>query len=275
MIELPEAVTLARQINDALAGKRIMTVTAAHSPHKFAWYCGDPQNYHGLLADKSIAVAAGYGGMVEIRAGEAVLLIGDGVGLRYHRPNEARPEKHQVLIEFGDGAALSASVQMYGGLWCFRDGKFENPYYRIAREKPSPLSGRFDRAYFEGLLSGADLRKLSAKAFLATEQRIPGLGNGVLQEILWVAAIHPKRKMESLSAPERDGLFQAVKIVLSGMADQGGRDTEKDLFGKQGGYKTVMSKNGMGVPCPRCGGMVKKETYLGGSVYYCENCQTV
>lgn|GEM_PF-2077218 len=30
------------------------------------------------------------------------------------------------------------------------------------------------------------------KAFLATEQRIPGLGNGVLQDILWTARIHPK-----------------------------------------------------------------------------------
>jgi formamidopyrimidine-DNA glycosylase len=66
-----------------------------------------------------------------------------------------------------------------------------------------------------------------------------------------------------------------VKTVLSAMAEQGGRDIEKDLFGNQGGYQTVMSKKGAGLPCPRCGGMVKKENYLGGSVYYCGSCQAV
>jgi formamidopyrimidine-DNA glycosylase len=43
---------------------------------------------------------------------------------------------------------------------------------------------------------------LSAKAFLATEQRIPGLGNGVLQDILFTAGIHPKRKMAAISEEE-------------------------------------------------------------------------
>jgi formamidopyrimidine-DNA glycosylase len=204
MIELPEAHALAGQIADTISGRRIAKVIAAQSPHKFAWYHGDPRHYHGLLAGKTIAGANRYGGMVEIRADDAVILVGDGVGLRLHRQNEARPEKHQLLIEFDDGAGVSATVQMYGGLWCFRDGEFENPYYRVAREKPSPLSEQFDRAYFEGLLSAVDLRKLSAKAFLATGQRIPGLGNGVLQEILWVAAIHPSEKWNH--CPLRNGM---------------------------------------------------------------------
>jgi hypothetical protein len=34
---------------------------------------------------------------------------------------------------------------------------------------------------------GQEVKKLSLKALLATEQRIPGLGNGVLQDILFKA----------------------------------------------------------------------------------------
>jgi len=53
----------------------------------------------------------------------------------------------------------------------------------------------------------------------------------------------------------------------------GGRDTESDLFGHWGGYKTKLSKANKAMVCPVCGGAVRKENYMGGSIYYCENCQ--
>ncbi len=52
-----------------------------------------------------------------------------------------------------------------------------------------------------------------------------------------------------------------------------GRDTERDLFGNLGGYKTIMSKNTVDKPCPICNTTIKKEAYLGGSIYYCTSCQ--
>lgn len=272
MLELPEAAVIAQQINDTIAGKRIMNVTAAHSPHKFAWYFGDPLNYHALLAGKTIGSAAGYGGMVEIKVEDAVVLLGDGVGVRFHSENEQRPQKHQLLIEFEDFSALSASVQMYGGLWCFKEGEFDNKYYHIAKAKPSPLSAGFDKTYFDGLLD-ENSGKLSAKAFLATEQRIPGLGNGVLQDILYNAKIHPKKKINTLGEAEKENLFHCIKSTLAEMTFQGGRDTERDLFGCPGGYQTKLSKNTMEKPCSACGSMIKKEAYLGGSIYYCGGCQ--
>ena len=57
------------------------------------------------------------------------------------------------------------------------------------------------------------------------------------------------------------------------MTELGGRDTEKDLFGAFGGYKTRMSKNTVGLPCLKCGEAIVKEHYLGGSVYFCPSCQ--
>lgn len=114
---------------------------------------------------------------------------------------------------------------------------------------------------------------MSAKAFLATEGRIPGLGNGVLQDILWTAKIHPKRNMAELSDKEITSMFNAVKSVLRKMVMQGGRDTERDLFGQPSGYKTVLSKNTVGKGCPVCHTKIKKEAYLGGSIYYCPKCQ--
>jgi formamidopyrimidine-DNA glycosylase len=57
------------------------------------------------------------------------------------------------------------------------------------------------------------------------------------------------------------------------MAEKGGRDTEKDLFGNAGGYKTLLSKNTYKNPCPNCGNTIVKEAYLGGAIYFCPVCQ--
>ncbi len=273
MIELPETFVIARQITDTLGGKRIARAIANASPHKFAWYTGDPATYNERLAGKVIGTGRGVGMNIEFAAGDMLLAI--SAPIHYHLKDEKRPKKHQFLLEFDDGTAISSSVQMWGGFFCFPAGeKGGFPDYEIATARPSPLTDAFDRAYFDTLFD-ADTPKLSVKAFLATEQRIPGLGNGVLQDILWTARIHPKRKMGELTGHEIDVMYDAVKHVLAAMTAQGGRDTERDLFGNFGGYKTVLSKNTVDTPCPACDAFIVKEAYLGGSIYYCTGCQTL
>jgi formamidopyrimidine-DNA glycosylase len=274
MIELPEAAVLAEQISEAATGKKIKSVIAAHTPHKLAWYFGDPQEYGSLLSGKVISGATSYGGQVEITAGKAKLLFSDGVNLRYYNKGAKLPDKHQLLLQFDDGSSLVGWVQMYGGLLAFQEGQNDNKYYLIARQKPSPLSGDFDENYFESLFDEGRA-KLSLKAFLATGQRIPGLGNGVLQDILFNAKMHPKKKAGTLSAIDQKVLFDSIKNTLSEMTAKGGRDTENDLFGRPGTYKTKLSKNTVGQPCPICGTLIKKEAYLGGSIYCCAKCQTI
>jgi len=275
MIELPEAAVIAAQINQCLTGKRIQSVIAAHSPHKFAWYHGDPQAYPKILIGKTIDQALGHGGFIEIKLQQIRLLFSDGVILRFHESKDKRPSKHQLLIEFADTTGLSASVQMYGGIMCFSEGDLDNRYYQMAIEKPSPLSNGFDWTYFHGLITDPSVQKLSVKAFLATEQRIPGLGNGTLQDILYNAKLHPKRKIAGLTEDERGNLFWSVKGTLADMTAQGGRDTEKDLLGHPGGYRTKLSKNTAGKTCPVCNGNIIKESYMGGSIYYCDGCQQI
>jgi formamidopyrimidine-DNA glycosylase len=271
MLELPEAVVIAEQITQTLKGKRIECAVANQSPHAFAWYTGDPAQYNHLLAGKTVGHAVPYAGQVEIHVEDLLLVL--STAIHYHAPGEKRPKKHQLMVDFEDGSALSCTVQMWGGMFCFPIGeKGGFPDYDIAKEHPSPLSDAFNRAYFDSLFD-ADCGKMSSKEFLATKQRIPGLGNGVLQDILWTARIHPRRKVATLSDEEITAMFDAVKTVLRTMADQGGRDTEKDLFGNLGRYKTVLSKNTVGTRCPECGTLIVKEPYLGGSIYYCERCQ--
>ena len=272
MLEIPEAKTIARQLNEAVVGKVIARAVAAASPHGFAWYSGDPALYGDMLAGKEATGAEAYGGRPELWAEDMRISFGDGVNVRYFAAHAKRPAKHQLLLEFDGGDAICCTVQMYGGLWAFPGGMNNDFYYTVAKEKPSPLSAGFDAAYFDSLLTD-DAKKLSAKAFLATEQRIPGLGNGVLQDILWTAKIHPKRKMSTLSESDLETLYLTVKNLLSEMTAKGGRDTEKDLFGNPGGFITTMSKKNGGMPCPACGDIIRRMAYMGGNVYVCESCQ--
>ncbi|MBS1396965.1 zinc finger domain-containing protein, partial [Bacteroides sp.] len=54
-----------------------------------------------------------------------------------------------------------------------------------------------------------------------------------------------------------------------------GRDTQTDLYGNAGGYKTILSAKTWKNPCLRCGSTIIKEAYMGGSVYYCPTCQQI
>jgi len=272
MIEIPESRNLGKQIDEALEGKVIVDVINATSLHKFTWFHGDPLKYGDLLKGRKVESARGHGMYVDILFDEDVVLaVGDGANIRYYSPLEAHPKKHQLLLVFNDASFLVFSVAMYAGIWAFK-GSFDNKYYKGSFTSLSPLEDEFNEEYFESIFKSVK-KDISIKALLATDQRIPGLGNGVLQDILFNAGMNPKRKITGISDLEKTDLFHSLKITLQNMTDKGGRDTEKDIYGKSGRYTTILSRNTYKDPCPNCGDEIIKEAYMGGSVYYCPHCQ--
>lgn len=272
MLEIPESIIIANQLNTTLIGKTITQVIVNASPHKFVFFHKDPTAYPDLLIGKKIGKATGLGASVEIESEVYRITFGDGTNLRYYPKIADVPPKHQFFLGFSDGSALAVTIQMYGFIAVFKDGENQNPYYLATKTKPSPLSETFTLDYFLNLIQDTPA-KLSVKALLATAQRIPGLGNGVLQDILFDAKLSPRIKLSTLSEDQIKQLYASVRLILKAMTDQGGRDTEKDLFGKEGGYPTVMSGKHLGEPCPNCGTPILKESYMGGSVYTCPHCQ--
>lgn len=275
MIELPESQVLAKQISETLTGRTILNVVAAASPHSFAWYSGDPGEYHGKLSGKRVTGASGdkhytCGGNTEIWCEDMLLVL--STPIRYHCPGDKLPAKHQLLVEFDDFSHISCTVQMWGGLLLTPMDLRDMPGWYSANNAPDPLQDAFDWPYFKDMIQSVK-QNISVKALLATEQRIPGLGNGVLQDILFNARINPRKRLDELQAGEAEKLFDCVKGTILAMTLQGGRDTERDLFGASGGYKTILSAKTVKNPCPVCGGVIKREAFLGGNIYYCPTCQ--
>lgn len=98
MIEAPEALYISGQLNQTIKGKKITYVSAGYTPHKFAWFYGDPENYSTILLNKTVGETHSYGGLIEIEVEDVRILLGDGVNLRHYSQGEKIPEKHQLLI---------------------------------------------------------------------------------------------------------------------------------------------------------------------------------
>ena len=274
MLEIPEAVNIANQIKETLCGKRIVRVEAAHTPHGFAFYFGDPAGYAALLEGRMVGDAYPNGGQIEIEAEGMRITLNDGANPRWFKSGSAAPAKHQLYLEFDDGGFIICTIQMYGGIMVFPEGANDSFYYLVGKGKPSPLADAFDEEYFDSMFRQAK-PNVSAKALLATEQRIPGLGNGCLQDILFTAGINPQSRVTAFSDEQCADLYKSMKDVLKAMTEGGGRNTEKDLFSNSGGYQTILSIKTISEPCPKCGGAIVRKAYLGGNVYFCPVCQPI
>lgn len=272
MLEIPESKTIGNQAGSILLGKTIIKVINATSPHKFAWYNGDPKDYSKLLVGRVIESTKGHGAFVDLYCdNNTTINIGDGTNLKYYPAIEKHPDKHQLLLVFDDTSFLVFTVAMYGAIFAFK-GEFNNKYYQGSLNSLSPLEDAFNAEFLEQIFRNTK-KDLSIKALLATEQRIPGLGNGVLQDILFNAGLNPRKKISTITDFEKGELFHSLKVTLKSMTDKGGRDTEKDFYGNWGGYETILSKKRYKDPCPNCDSPIIKEAYLGGTVYYCPQCQ--
>ena len=101
--------------------------------------------------------------------------------------------------------------------------------------------------YFDGLfeeLAQEDPR--SVKFFVISEPGIWGVGNGYLQDILFRAGIHPKRRAVDIAGDERKALYRAIRTTLSEAVELGGRDTERDLFNACGTFYELPARNAGG-----------------------------
>jgi formamidopyrimidine-DNA glycosylase len=100
-----------------------------------------------------------------------------------------------------------------------------------------------------------------------------GVGNGYLQDILFRAKVHPRKRCVDLTDKERKALYTAIRETLKQAVELGGRDTEFDLYNRPGKYKRILDSRQVGKPCPECGTPIEKMQYLGGAAYYCPSCQ--
>lgn len=275
MIELPEATTIARQMNDELRGKRIESGIRGASPHKFAFYTRSPEEYEAILKGKTIGPSKEDGSLIlaSVEPDHVLVLGGGGERILFHTSQDTIPKKHQLLLHFQDDTFLTVTVQGWGSVQLFHQSEMAaHPY--VGKKGPSPLSDEFTLEYLQGLFRQlAEEDRRSIKYFVISEPGISGIGNGYLQDILFRAKIHPRKRSVDITETEKRGLHKAIREILRQAVELGGRDTERDLHNRRGGYERILYSKKVGQPCPECETPIHKIQYLGGASYFCPSCQ--
>ena len=278
MIEMPEATTIARQMDQTLTGKTIRQFNRGNKKHKFLWLNKSDEEYKIILPGLTVAGASSFGRSVYLHLDEYMLWWGDmGGKLLYHEPGAKLPKNYHLSWEFEDGSALTFAMQMWGAVKLLDPTEFgEKPNDETGIE---PLSVDFTLDRFNQMLDEyPEKTSKGIKGFLVatgyvTPNHIAGLGNAITQDILFHAGISPKRKTMDISPGERKALFDAINTTVTEVTKLGGRYDEIDLFGNKGRYIRLMDSKTKDTPCINCGTDISKISYLGGACYICPNCQ--
>lgn len=274
MIEMPEAFTLAHQMNETLTGKTLQRFARGEMVHKFLWLSRPAEEYDSILAGQPVSGAGSYGRSIYLYFGPAHMLWFGELGGRilYHPPGTPGPEKYHLRWDFSDSSSLTYTLQMWGFVRLLEQPEFDlRPQAEVGIP---PLSDEFTSERFDQLLEAyPEKTGKGVKGFLVTSQHVNGIGNSYLQDILFRARLSPKRKIPAISAPERARLYQSIQETMAQAIRLGGREDERDLFDQPGRYQRLMSSQTAGSPCPSCGTPIQKMAYLGGACYLCPQCQ--
>ncbi len=143
-------------------------------------------------------------------------------------PPDHAPGKHDHLVLVTDKHALVFNDPRMFGRVLFHEGKAPPSWWtKIA---PAILSREFTVPAVTAFLKRR--ARAPIKAVLLMQERFPGVGNWMADEILWRAAIHPARLAGSLTAAEIRALWRECRTVcrqaLAAIAGRGNK-LPKDL----------------------------------------------
>jgi formamidopyrimidine-DNA glycosylase len=112
------------------------------------------------------------------------------------------------------------------------------------------------------LRAALDRSEAPLKARLMDQRRLAGLGNLLVDEILWRASLDPARAAGSLDDRERRRLHRHLRRTLDELLERGGSH-----------MGDLMPARARGARCPRCQGQLVRRTIGGRTTYSCTTHQ--
>ncbi len=206
----------------------------------------------------------------------------------------ARRRGKLILADVDSGAVLGLHLGMSGRLLI--DGEAAGDRLLYASNRPDAAWHRFGVRFADGgSLILRDPRRLGAveldpdeerlgvdafaldldtlrglvargrapvKALLMDQSRIAGLGNLLVDEVLWRAGIDPAREARTLDRDETRRVHRAIRDALR-------------ILGRRGGSHTgdFTAERGPGLACPRDGAPLVRRTIGGRTTYSCPEHQ--
>lgn len=118
---------------------------------------------------------------------------------------------------------------------------------------------------------------MEIKRLLLDQTLASGIGNIYADEALWRARLHGRRLGSSLRRADVAVLLQAVREVMSEALAQGGTSFDElyvNVNGESGYFDRSLEAYGQaGLPCSRCGALIRREAFMNRSSFWCPSCQ--
>jgi formamidopyrimidine-DNA glycosylase len=267
MPELPEVETIARDLAPLITGRTIVRTRHAHDPPVFDKRSLTPRLLHG----RTVTQVA--------RAGKYLVLdVGDDLHVAVHlrmtgnllfRPNGEPVARTRAQFEFNDGSRLVfADVRKFGRMRVFRGDARTALGIGV-----DPLDAKLNDHIFGALAQG---RTTFVKVWLLDQKCLAGVGNIYACESLYFAGIRPNVRVGKLTRPRLRRLLANLRRVLRKAITHRGSSVDDyvDAEGKEGKFQKHLQVYGRaGLPCRRCGTLIRRIVLGQRGTYYCPVCQ--
>ena len=146
----------------------------------------------------------------------------------------------------------------------------------------STLLSRLGAEPFDAALTPATFhtalhqRRVAVKQALLAGDIVVGAGNIYACEALFAAGIDPRVRCCKLSRPRAERLLASVRATLARALELGGSSLRdfRDAHGVDGAYQLEARVYGRaGLPCERCGAVVRRIVQAQRSTFFCPHCQ--
>jgi formamidopyrimidine-DNA glycosylase len=256
--ELPDVEGFRRYLARRAAGKRIEGVDVLD---RDLLRNATPEALNRALKGRSFERPARHGKWLIAGAGGPEVLMHFGMTglLHFSRDPGDRHVHDRIVFRFDDGSELRyRNMRRFGGMWLASDST-----EREAVTGPlGPDAPDVDRDSFRELLAH---RRGAIKPALMDQTLIAGLGNLLVDEILWRARIAPTRPVARMRPRDIDRVHDIMSAVLR-EANRHAR-----VPGLEGWLTGV--RDSRDPRCPRCGTRLRRGQVGGRTTVWCPRDQ--
>jgi formamidopyrimidine-DNA glycosylase len=271
MPELPEVETVVRGLRPTLIGRTVQSV----------WYDWEkviktpsPSDFTARIVGQTFRATRRRAKYILCDLDYDVLLVHLRMtGRLYVSPNDVRSEDRWVHLRLGldNGHTLCFSdARRFGRAYLTHD-----PATVLPQLGPEPLEEAFTPAVLQTQLGK---RARAIKPTLLDQSIVAGVGNIYADESLYLAQIHPLRKVSELNDAQITVLHGTIRQVLQAGIDHEGStigwyrkpDGER---GEAQEYFHVYGRDGQA--CRVCGTMISKIWVGQRGTHFCPTCQPV